>query len=425
VPALCRALTLVPPLALLLEAGAPPERLVLRQGLSDGPSVATASLDAEGRFVAFVSAASLLPADQNGLEDIYLFDRRTRTLTLETIAVDGSLSSGSSLNPELSEDGRYLVFQSSGRNLTGLSDGNDCADVFLRDRQAGTTQRVSVGRDGQEANGRSANAVISGDGAVIAFVSGATNLAPDEDANGTGHDIYWVHRATAKTRRVSRDPDGRPFGTSFSPRLSADGRLVVFAAKQYRNREARGDMTPALDRAAVYLHDVLAGNTVCVSCGREGAFGDVPAFTPDISGNGRVVVFTIERGPSRSDVVLYDHSSRSTSVITRHANARSSSPRLSADGRFVVFESWASNLLCASRCSAEELDENLLPDVYVFDRTTRTFTRASGSRERWWAPSVAPAIDARGSVVVFSSRQPFGPEDETVDFDLFACAPVC
>jgi hypothetical protein len=108
-----------------------------------------------------------------------------------------------------------------------------------------------------------------------------------------------------------------------------------------------------------------------------------------------------------------------TTLITSRANASSRCPRISANGRFIVFESLASNLACDRGCPAEAIDENLLPDVYLFDRQTGTFRRLSRGADEWWAPSLQPWLDARGLVVVFSSRQPFGPEDLTSDFDLF------
>jgi hypothetical protein len=122
---------------------------------------------------------------------------------------------------------------------------------------------------------------------------------------------------------------------------------------------------------------------------------------------------------------VHDRVDGSSVVVTRRANAGSAAPRLSRDGRTVAFESLASDLLCERRCPDDTLDENVLPDVYLYERGSRTFRRASGARRTWWAPSVAPAIDGRGQVVIFSSREPFGPEDVTADFDLFVCAPVC
>ena len=98
--------------------------------------------------------------------------------------------------------------------------------------------------------------------------------------------------------------------------------------------------------------------------------------------------------------------------------------RLSGDGRVIAFESWASNLLCTGRCRDADIDDNLLPDVYLFDRTTGRFRRASADGA-WWTPSIGPGINGTGRVVIFSSREPFGPEDLTSDFDLFVCSPVC
>jgi hypothetical protein len=128
---------------------------------------------------------------------------------------------------------------------------------------------------------------------------------------------------------------------------------------------------------------------------------------------------------ARTDIAVYEQASRATRVITRRANARSASPRLSGDGRIIAFESWASNLLCNGRCRNPDIDENRLPDIYLFERTTGHFRRAGGAGAGWWTLSVGPGIDATGAVVIFSSREPFGPEDMTADFDLFVCSPVC
>jgi Tol biopolymer transport system component len=137
-----------------------------------------------------------------------------------------------------------------------------------------------------------------------------------------------------------------------------------------------------------------------------------------------VLVFTwqqIGRGPDvrRTDIALVDRTTLVTSVITRKANGSSGRPSISADGRFIVFQSQASNLECKRRCGPEETDENLLSDVYLFERETGTFTRLSGDPRSWWAPSVEPLVDGRGRVVVFSSRQPLSVEDTTTAFDLF------
>jgi Tol biopolymer transport system component len=395
-------------------AGEGPERIVLRQAWQDPrPGTAGAAVSTDGRHVAFVSAERLLPADTNLLDDVYLLDRTSQRLTLASVGYLGTRANGTSVNPQLNADGRYVAFDSSATVLTAAPDRNETVDVFVRDSATGTTTRVSLGPGGQEANGRSAHPAISADARWVAFESSATNLAAGDDANGVGLDVYLKDLDTGALTRISIDEAGRQFARAYSPRLSANGRFVAFAAATVQSDPS------------IYLRDVVAGTTICVSC--EGPTGTtrLAAFAPDLSADGSVVAFSVQSTRARSDIAVYDRASRTTTVITRRANARSTTPRLSGDGRVVAFESWASNLLCSGRCRDEDIDENLLPDVYVFERTTGRFQRASGGQATWWTPSLGPGIDGTGATIVFSSREPFGPEDLSTDFDLFVCSPVC
>jgi Tol biopolymer transport system component len=399
------------------------EPVVLRQSLSQVSAADTGgAVSADGRLVAVVSMERLLPVDQNTVTDVYVLNRQTGVITLETVAVDGAFANGSSARPQLSGDGRHLAFESLATNLTSSPDRNDGLDVFVRDRQLGTTTRVSVGRAGEDANGKSDAPAISRDGSFVAFVSNATNLVPGADPNGTAGDVYRFCLATGETTRVGVDTAGRSYQSSFAPRLSGDGSLVVFGAIDGAQTD------PATNaRRAVYVRDITAGVTSCVSCDRDAGSSGRPAFTPDISADGQTVVFAVFSGPypERTDIAVHDRFASRTIVITRQANARSAAPRLSGDGRMIVFESWASDLLCYSRCSEDNLDDNLLPDVYLFDRESARFRRVSGGHRVWWSPSRGPAIDGGGRTVVFSSRQPYGPEDATADYDLFVCDPIC
>jgi len=388
-------------------------RTVLRQEFREAQSGTSAgAVSADGRRVAFVSSASLLAEDTNLVGDIYVLDRPAERLTLASVGSSGAAANGTSLNPDLNADGRYVAFDSSATILTAAPDRNDASDVFVRDVTTGTTTRVSVGLGGQEADERSSHPAISADGRWVAFESLATNLVSEPDANGIRSDVYLTELATGAVKRISVDEAGRQFAHAYAPRVSADGRFVAFAAVAVR------------PDPRVYVRDVIAGTTLCVSC--ESPIGTrLAAFAPDLSADGSVVTFAVQNGRARSDIAVYDRASGTTTVITRQGNVRSTTPRISGDGRVIAFESWASNLLCNGRCRHEDLDENLLPDVYLFDRTTERFTRASGGSTTWWTPSLGPAIDGTGRTVVFSSREPFGPEDLTSDFDLFVCSPVC
>ena len=403
----------------------PPGRMVLRQGWREAqPGISAGAVSADGRHVAFVSAARLLPVDTNVRHDIYILDRESQRLTLATVAYAGGASDGTALNPQLNADGRYLAFNSTATVLTPAPDRNEEDDVFVRDGITGIASRVSVGPGRVDANGRSVNPAISADGRRVVFESSATNLVPGADANGTASDVYLADLTTGALTRIGADASGRQFARAFSPRISGNGRYVAFAAFSSQSDASTG-RTDAVAIPRVYVHDLADGMTVCVSCDRLFGGARLAAFAPDLDAEGRVVAFVIQSTKARSDIALYDRASLTTTVITRRANARSAGSRLSGDGRVIAFESWASNLLCTGRCGDADIDENLLPDVYLFDRTTGHFRRASGASGAWWNPSIGPGLDGTGRVVIFSSREPFGPEDPTADFDLFVCSPVC
>ena len=107
-------------------------------------------------------------------------------------------------------------------------------------------------------------------------------------------------------------------------------------------------------------------------------------------------------------------------MITSRANASSTRPRMSANGRYLAFESLASNLACNKRhCPLGSGDENLLTDIYVFDQSSGQFSRLSGGRDEWWVPSVGVWLNRDGTVLTISSRQPLDGNDPTTDYDLF------
>src|SRR6188768_2588477 len=159
-----------------------PGRIVLRQGWSEAPPNSPSSaVSGDGRHVAFVSAARLLPLDTNTLDDIYILERASGRLTLATAPYSGAASDGTALNPQLNADGRYLAFNSLATVLTGAPDRNEADDVFVRNGATGVVSRVSVGPGRLDGNGRSAYPAISGDGQRVVFESYATNLVPDDD----------------------------------------------------------------------------------------------------------------------------------------------------------------------------------------------------------------------------------------------------
>ncbi|HEV8113151.1 MAG TPA: hypothetical protein VGR31_10275 [Planctomycetota bacterium] len=188
------------------------------------------NISPDGRFVAFVSLASnLVPGDTNDLGDVFVHDRQTGMT--ERISVDSNGAEADMFSAAasfFSADGRYVVFASFATNLVP-GDTNGTEDVFVRDRLAGTTERVSVGAGGAEQNGEAEYCSISGDGRYVAFASAATNLVP-LDTNGMW-DIFVRDRQLGVTTRVSVSSSGvEANGASYSPRLTPDGRYVAFTS---------------------------------------------------------------------------------------------------------------------------------------------------------------------------------------------------
>lgn len=137
-------------------------------------------ISADGRFVAFQSDATNLVADDtNGTGDIFVHDRQTGTTTRVSVALDGAQAIGGFSPPAISDDGRSIAFGSGSANLVP-DDTNDEGDVFVKDRLTGMIRRVSLGADGTQANDSSWGLDLDGSGRVVAFTSAASNLVPND-----------------------------------------------------------------------------------------------------------------------------------------------------------------------------------------------------------------------------------------------------
>lgn len=402
-----------------------------------GPSAVGVSAD--GRHVAFASYAQLVPADTNDRVDIYVLDRTTGRVTLESPRLD-PMAAGPSTHPRLSGDGRYLVFQTTVATEDHFGIG---ADVALRDRLHDAMVWASGRSAGRVPNGSTRNPSISEDGRIVVFQSEATNLVAGPDENGAREDVYAFEAATGDVRRVSVDNAGRQRaeGASFMPSISGDGRYVAFTSTADLDDGPAGRMPgpakacagppcPSLTR--IYVRDIQLGTTRVASVGARGQIPDDSSCDPAISRDGRYVAFTSmatnltpgDRNRS-ADVFVRDMRAGSTVLISRGANGgpangSSSKPAISADGRFVAFESEASNLICAKRCARALDDINLLSDVFLFDRDTGLTRWISESPSGGWIEeSGPPQVDAAGEVVAFPSRHPIDEGDTRNDFDLF------
>ena len=393
-------------------------------------TVRSASVSGDGRHVAFTSYARLNVADEDSMADIYVLDRTTTAVTFESGVVDGRRLTSDCSHPSISADGRHVVFETVVPDDTT----RNVMDVVLRDRVENTTRRITLGPRGELSNGWSGQPVIAANASVVVFTSSATNLTSDPDVNGSQPDIYRFDAATSLIERLSVDSRGVQHpGGSLMPSVSGDGRYVAFAswvAPAGPRTNGSEQNVKVARRPAVYLRDTRARRTTLVGSPAEPA--NDASTMPVISADGRSIAFASRasnlaaRDRNKSfDVFLYDIESGVVTLVSRRvggdaASGTSQSPAISGDGRFVAFQSDASDMACARACTPAMDDINLLPDVFVFSRVTGRISHVSlGGNGAWMEESGAPAIDASGAVVAFPSRHPVSARDVSNDYDLF------
>lgn len=392
---------------------------------------ALARVSRNGRYVALSSSAALTADDTNPGTDVYVLDLVTRDLTLASRSAGDRPSNGDSATPDISDDGRYVVFASASQNLVVPHETGNCRHVYLRDRTRGVTERVSATPAGTPGNHYSANPVISADGTTVAFQSAATDLVPGADSDANPMDVFLMRVSERRVERVSVASDGRVRrGQSHSPAISADGRFIVFTSMaDLTTRPQRADTNRLAD---VYVRDTNAGTTTRISRTDDDRDPDGASYRPAISDDGHVVVFvseatnlTDERGSRLPQIYAHDLRTGRTELVSQGsgggpADGASAVPQVSGDAQVVIFQSLASNLCCARRCEPGEQDTNMVWDVFVHDRRTRRTTRlTTDGVEGWLDGGRGPSIDAGGTVATFTSRHPRSEDDTGVDEDLF------
>ena len=296
-----------------------------------------------------------------------------------SVRSDGAeLGAGSSTYTALSGDGRYSVFVSADPNIVA-GDTNSMQDVFVHDRQTGATTRISVSSDGDEGDEGSFDPSISADGRYVAFRSSASNLV---EGDGNGYSDVFVHdRQTGDTTRISVSSDGDEGDEgSFNPFISADGRYVAFESRA--SNLVDGDTNGYSD---IFVHDRQTGITSRVSVAGGGTQGNGDSAQPAISADGRYVAFdstatNLVGGDTNgaADVFVRDRATGTTTRVSVSSNGTqgdgaSLRPDLTADGRHVAFNSVASNLVGD--------DSNGYRDVFVHDRETGVTTIESAAAD--------------------------------------------
>jgi Tol biopolymer transport system component len=290
----------------------------------DGDSYGV-SLSGDGQLVAFWSTATnLVSGDTNGLSDAFVASvppalpptptptaTPTPTPQVDMISVSSSgvAGNGDSGSPSVSNDGRYVAFHTLASNLVS-GDTNGISDVYLRDRNAGTTVRIGPGRDPE----------ISADGRFVAYEDDQLMIR-----------VYEL--ATSQTEVVSKASSGEEANNdSRHPTISSDGRYVAFSTRA--SNLAAGDTNNDHD---IYVHDRTTAQTTKIST------STVVSNSASISGDGRLVAFV---RPARSfvtsgDILVHDRQTGVTTVVspTGGIDEQNDTPLLSGDGRYVAYTS--------------------------------------------------------------------------------------
>lgn len=340
------------------------------------------SISADGRYVSFVAFGVF--SNPESASQVYVRDVRRGTTELISINQAGQTGNKSAFNARISATGRYVVFSSDASDLVA-NDTNNASDVFVRDRLRGTTERVNLSSAGAQTDSTTFSlfGVTSADGRFVAFTSNATTLV-ENDTNQT-FDIFVRDRLTDTTTLVSRSSAGEQANsTSTAPNISADGRFISFVSAA--SNLVLNDTNDSFD---AFVYDRLRNRTERVSVSSNGEqANDVTGettFQADISPEGRYVVFSSKASnlvdgdtSNQTDVFLRDRLRRTTERVSlasneTEGNDASSYATISLGGRYVAFNSRASNLVAG--------DTNGKVDVFVRDLWRGTTERVSLSSE--------------------------------------------
>jgi Tol biopolymer transport system component len=323
-----------------------------------------ATLSADGRFAAFDSpSTNLVPGDTNLRNDCFVHDLWTGQTERVSVSSSGEEGASTSYDGRISANGRFVAFVSPSANLVP-GDFNHQPDIFVRDRLLGTTVRVSVSSAGAEANDLSSSPSISGDGRFVALDSLASNLVPGD--TNSFFDVFVHDLTSAVTVRASVASSGQQGnGSALRPAISSDGRFVAFESNS--TNLVPGDTNDDMD---IFVHDLTSGQTTRVNIGPGGVQANGDAARAAISADGRFVAFQsgatnlVSGGSSGTEIFVHDRWSATTTIasvssFSVQGNGPSYNGSLSPDGKMVVFYSHANNLVPG--------DTNSWADVFARD----------------------------------------------------------
>jgi Tol biopolymer transport system component len=399
------------------------------------------ALSADGRYVAFVSKAeNLVDNDGNGDADVFLRDMVGRTTILVSVGLGGVSGNAASGQPSISADGQYVAFVSAATDMHA-DDGDGVVDVFVRDVLNGTTTLVSRNSaSGPKGDGDCANPNISADGRYVVFETFADNLDGFDGIGPTGgadtdalSDIYrrdvldpvggfqtiLISRAT-DTPGTPITPGAKGNLASLNARASADGNLVVFESLASNlvlvSDEGGPDSNGFRD---CFVRDVLGGATRRVTLSSAQGNPNGPSDVPSISADGRFVAYRSNASNihpdddgQENDIFLYDLLTETVIICSQHtfgtqAGNSCSFPIVTGDGRFVVFQSGATSLVNG--------DSNGRTDIFRHDRLTRETNRVAVSTYggELNGESLRPTVSSDGQYIAFVTDATNAADDDS------------
>jgi Tol biopolymer transport system component len=406
------------------EAGAAPGDLTLASTSSGGTKGTAGSfrpaVSADGSKVAFYSVASNLdPADPDGIQDVYVKDLASGTLALASTSSDGIKGNAQSFDPSISADGTKIAFITLASNLDP-SDTDILQDVYVKDLVSGSLTLASSSSDGTKADNHSFGPSLSADGTKVAFSSGASNLHPgDSDAV---EDVYVKDLVSgALTLASTRSDGGKGNQHSVEASLSADGTRVAFGS--FAANLDPSDTDPLSDVYVKDLVSGMLSLASTSSGGTKGAHPSTePSISGDgskVAFQSQALNLVPGDFNESLDVFVKDLVSGTLTLASMRAdthtgNSHSQMPSLSADGTKVAFDTLASNL------DPNDPDHGL--DVYVKDLVSGTLTLASTSSSgaKGNLSSIEASLSANGSKVAFQSQASnLAPGDSDTSTDIY------
>lgn len=353
----------------------------------------SSSLSNDGTIVLFESnATNLVPNDFNQETDIFIYNRDDKSVELISIATDGSAANGSSSLGTLSDNAQYLTFSSSASNLVP-NDNNNQRDIFIYDRLNKTTNLVSVANDGTQSNELSFFSAVDNTGRYVVFESAADNLVP-VDTNNI-NDIFLRDRVNQTITRINVAQDGtQADGSVHLNGMSDNGQYIVFSSTA--SNLVSGDTN---DHNDIFVYDRIAQTTRQISVASDGTQANSDSFSGSISGDGRYVSYQSSASNlvpndtnNQSDVFIYDLETSTTERVSlandgTQSNGASRNASVSDDGNYVAFLSEADNLVFG--------DTNNRANIFIRDRQGETTIKIEGDS--------FPTLSGNSETLLFNS----------------------